>query len=164
LAEGFAFDRKEYKRRSNATLRKKVKLAFPSGLKINAGEYIKVLEEVVKPWMDEIAGGRPHIFQEDDAPAHNAKITQDWCAAILPAFFDKDIWPSSSFDCNPLVYFVWSAVEWDTNAEPHNNAASLNAKITEVMMNMDREILAKDCRRFCHRLEAVVAANGDFIE
>ncbi len=32
---------------------------FPKGLRVNRAEYIKVLDEVVKPWMDEIAGGTP---------------------------------------------------------------------------------------------------------
>jgi hypothetical protein len=32
---------------------------FPKGLRVNTAEYIKVLDEVVKPWMDKIAGGAP---------------------------------------------------------------------------------------------------------
>jgi hypothetical protein len=50
---------------------------FAKGLKINTEEYTKVLKEVVKPWMDEVAAGRHYMFQQDGAPAHNSKATQD---------------------------------------------------------------------------------------
>ena len=52
---------------------------FPKGLKINMEELIKVLRDVVKPWMDRVAGDRHYIFQQDGAPAHNGGRTQDWC-------------------------------------------------------------------------------------
>ena len=137
---------------------------FPKGLKVNAEAYIEVIETVVKPWMDSIAGERHYVFQQDGAPAHSAKTTQDWLRARLPEFFEKEIWPPSSPDCNPLDYFLWSEVERETNAAPHTSVASLKAKIKTVMANLDRETVAKACRRFRTRLEAVVAANGDFIE
>jgi hypothetical protein len=137
---------------------------FQKGLKINAQEYLKVMEEVVKPWMDGVANGRHYVFQQDGAPAHNAKVTQDWCQANLPEFWSKEVWPPSSPDCNPLDYYVWSVCERDVNKVPHNTAASLMAKITEVMANLPRDTLAKACRRFRQRIEAVVEAGGDFFE
>jgi hypothetical protein len=33
----------------------------------------------------------------------------------------------------------------------------------EVLGNLDRDTMAKACRRFRFRIEAVVAANGDFL-
>ncbi len=60
-------------------------------LKINTDEYIKTLEEVMKPWMDEVPGGRPYFFQQDGAPAHNSKRTQDWCRENLPEFWGKEL-------------------------------------------------------------------------
>ena len=44
---------------------------FAKGLKINDEEYVKVLRDVVKPWMDRVAAGRHYSFQQDGAPAHN---------------------------------------------------------------------------------------------
>ncbi len=38
------------------------------------------------------------------------------------------------------------------------------AKITEVMANLPRDTVAKACRRFCQRIEAVVEAGGDLFE
>jgi transposase-like protein len=81
---------------------------FAKGLRLNSEEYVKVLDQVVKPWMDTVAAGRHYVFQQDGAPAHNAKITQQWCQANLPEFWSTDVWPPSSPDCNPLDYYVWS--------------------------------------------------------
>jgi hypothetical protein len=38
------------------------------------------------------------------------------------------------------------------------------ATIKQVMGNLDRDTVAKACRRFRSRIEAVVAVNGDFFE
>jgi hypothetical protein len=91
---------------------------------------------VVKPWMDGVAAGRHYVFQQDGAPAHNSKMAQDWCAANLLEFWPKEIWPPSSPDFNPRDYNVWRVCERDINKAPHNTAASLMAKIMEVMANL----------------------------
>jgi hypothetical protein len=80
----------------------------------------------------------------------------------LQEFWPKEIWPPSSPDCNPLDYYVWSVCEWDVNKARHNTAASLMAKITEVMANLPRSTMAKACKRFRLRIEAVVKAGGNF--
>jgi hypothetical protein len=38
------------------------------------------------------------------------------------------------------------------------------ATIKEMMGNLDTDTLAKACRRFHSRMEAVVEANGDFLK
>ncbi len=52
---------------------------FEAGLRVNTKIYLDVLTNVVKPWMDEVAAGRPYIGQQDGAPAHTSKKTQEWC-------------------------------------------------------------------------------------
>jgi hypothetical protein len=82
----------------------------------------------------------------------------------FPEFWSKEVWPPSSPDCNPLDYYVWSVSERDVNRSPHNTATSLKVKITEVMAYLPRDTVAKACRRFRQRIEAVVEAGGDFFE
>jgi hypothetical protein len=82
----------------------------------------------------------------------------------LPEFWPKEVWPPSSPDCNPLDDYLWSICEREVNKASHNTAASLVAKITEVMVNLPRDTMAKACRRFRQRIEAVVEAGGDFFK
>ncbi len=113
--------------------------------------------------MDGVAAGRPYIWQQDGAPAHMSKKTQDWCRENLPFSWEKEVWPPSSPDCNLLDYFVWGVAERGTNRSPHNIKESLIASVKEVFSNFPREDLKKACIWFRSRLEEVVNDEGDFI-
>ena len=41
------------------------------------------------------------IFQQDGAPAHKAKITQDWSGGRINKFWVKGTWPANSPDLSP---------------------------------------------------------------
>ena len=47
------------------------------------------------------------IFQREGAPAHTARVTQEWLHANCPEIIEKDRWPPNSPDFNPLDYHVW---------------------------------------------------------
>jgi len=49
------------------------------------------------------------IFQQDTAPAHTAKLTQDSLATSCSEFIDKDEWQPNSPDLNPLDYHIGGA-------------------------------------------------------
>ena len=42
------------------------------------------------------------IFQQDGAPAHTSKKSQEWLKNNMPAFCTKDIWSANSPDLNPI--------------------------------------------------------------
>ncbi|QQP54437.1 Transposable element tcb2 transposase [Caligus rogercresseyi] len=79
-----------------------VSTAGDAGEEINIDVYLGVLKEVVKPWMDEKASGDVYngnnLFQQDSAPAHKTKKTQEWLQA--------NTWPSNSPDLNPMDYYM----------------------------------------------------------
>jgi hypothetical protein len=56
---------------------------------------------------------------------------------------------------------MWSEFEREINKQPHNTLASLKAKISEVMTNIDREIVILPCHRSWSQIEIVVEASGD---
>jgi hypothetical protein len=49
----------------------------------------------------------------------------------------------------------------EVNKQPHNTQASLKAKISEVMTNIEREIVILTCQRFWSQIEAIVKTSGD---
>jgi hypothetical protein len=59
---------------------------------------------------------------------------------------------------------MWCEFEREVNKQPHNTQASLKAKISEVMTNIDREIAILTCQRFWPQIEAIVEASGDLIK
>ena len=66
---------------------------FEVGLKVNTKVYLDVLKNVVIPWCNQVAGGRPWVWQLDSVPPHKSKKTQVWlqkeCYDIVPFFH----WP-----------------------------------------------------------------------
>ena len=51
---------------------------FEVGLKVNAKVNLDVLNSVVISWCNQVAGGRPWVWQQDSVPAHKSKETQAW--------------------------------------------------------------------------------------
>ena len=60
--------------------------------KVNADYYMDML---LPKLMDDCHHllGQQFIFQQDGAPVHAAKSTQQWLAARCPDFINKDAWP-----------------------------------------------------------------------
>ena len=100
------------------------------GAKINAAYYIEhILESVLKVHGEAMYPNREWIFQQDSAPAHKAKTTQEWCRANLSDFIPESLWPPSSPDLNPLDYSIWSILEAKVNAQRHYTIESLKASL-----------------------------------
>ena len=49
---------------------------FEVSLKVNTKVYLDELKSMVIPWCNQVAGGRPGVWQQDSAPAHKSKETQ----------------------------------------------------------------------------------------
>ena len=67
-------------------------------------------------------------------------------------------------DLNPLDYFVWSYVENITNMTSYNTKASLIAAIRRVFAELLQVLVEKACSQFQIRIEAVIEAEGSYIE
>ena len=102
---------------------------FKVGLKVNTKVYLDVLKSVVIPWCNQVASGRPWVWQKDSASAHKSKETQAWLQKECYNFEPFSHKPLSSPNLNPLDYFIWSYVENITNKTSHNTKASLIAAI-----------------------------------
>jgi len=82
---------------------------IPDKTKVNAKLYVDtLLPELAQDFRSVLPSG--FIFQQDGAPAHTAKLAQDWTAANCSEFIGKDEWPPNSPDLNPLDYHVWGAM------------------------------------------------------
>ena len=137
---------------------------FEVGLKVNTKVYLDVLKSVVIPCCNQVASGRPWVWQQDSAPAHKSKMTQAWLQKECYDFVLLSHWPHSSPDLNSLDYFIWSYVENITNMISHNTKASLIAAIHQVYTELPPVLVKKACSQFWIRIEAVIEAEGSYIE
>ena len=70
----------------------------------------------------------------------------------------------SSPDLNLLDYFVWSYIENITNMTFYNTIASLIATICRVFTKLPPALVEKACSQFWMCIEAVIEAEGGYIE
>ena len=137
---------------------------FKVSLKVNTKVYLDVLKSVVIPWCNQVASGRPWVWQQDSELAHKSKEAQAWLQKECYNFVPFSHWPPSSPDLNPLDYFVWSYIENITNMTSHNTKASLIAAIRQVFAKLPLALVEKACSQFRIRIKAVIKAEGGYIE
>ena len=66
---------------------------FEVGLKVNTKVCLDVLKSVVIPWYNQVAGGKPWVWQQDSAPAIKSKETQAWVQKECYDFVPFSHWP-----------------------------------------------------------------------
>ena len=93
-----------------------------------------------------------------------SKKSVAWLKENKVDMISKEIWPPSSPDVNPMDYFFWGVLESQTNKAAHTTKTSLMAQIKKEAMNMENSMVRAACGRFRGCVEAVIAAEGDFIE
>ena len=137
---------------------------FKVSLKVNTKVYLDVLKSLVIPWCNQMAGGRPWVWQQDSAPAHKSKETQAWLQKECYDFVPFSYWPPSSPDLNLLDYFVWLYVKNITNMTSHNTKANLIFSIHWVFVELPLAPVEKACSQFRIHIEVVIEAEGGYIE
>jgi transposase len=138
---------------------------FPVGTKINSDVYVDLLKTVVKPWIKKTYSlGGNYVLQQDGAPCHTSRKTQQWLIDNQIKFWPKEIWPPNSPDLNPLDFSVWAEVARTACRKPHSSIDTLKVSIRTAWRNLTADYIRLTCSRFRPRLEAVVAADGGHIE
>jgi len=133
--------------------------------KINAQYYInKLLPKLVEDCDALLEEG--FIFQQDGAPAHSARLAQEWLQQHTPDYINKDEWPPNSPDLNPLDYHVWGAMleRYKSFTPKPKTKAELTAVLQQIWDELPQEPINKAITAFRKRLQACVAANGGHFE
>jgi hypothetical protein len=111
------------------TSRAKTPLVFVEmGAKVNQVYYREKIT-VVKPWFQRNFLDQEGIFQQDGAPAHTAKKTQQWFRDNSINFIPKEEWPANSPDLNPMDFSIWGYLEEKACVSPHKNLESLKQSL-----------------------------------
>ncbi|CAK1600741.1 unnamed protein product [Parnassius mnemosyne] len=81
------------------------------------------------------------IFQQDSAPAHRARSTQNWLTARRIDFIGHEDWPSYSPDLYPLDYKIWQHLKEKVCAKSHQNFKSLLAPLAKTATEIDMNVV-----------------------
>lgn len=135
------------------------------GVKTSAKVYQNdVLDNVVKPLNSTLFANKPWVFQQDSAPAHKAKTTQEWLKNNVPGFISTDQWPSGSPDLNPLDYKLWSVLEGMACSTRHPNIDSLKRALVRAVAKFPMDVVRAAIDEWPNRLHSCWKANGGHFE
>ena len=65
-----------------------------------------MLEHALEPCATKQFEGRHWVFQQDSAPAHSAKTTQNWLKDNFSDTISPLEWPASTPDLNPMDFSI----------------------------------------------------------
>lgn len=135
------------------------------GVKINAQIYREnILEGVLKPWARKHFGRRPWTFQQDSAPSHSARATQEWLRNEVPRFISTAQWPPKSPDANPLDYCAWGILESKVGTKKYQSVDHLKQALRREWDKIPQSHFRAACDGFIGRLKAIVRAKGGQFE
>ena len=133
--------------------------------KINADYYVNSLLPQLIEDCEKLMPGS-FIFQQDGAPAHTARQTQEWLALKCPEMINKDEWPPNSPDLNPLDYYVWGAMlhMYQKYTPKPTNKTELQAVLEKIWDDLPQQSVEKAILSFRKRLQMCIKAHGGHIE
>lgn len=138
---------------------------LPEGVKVNASVYReRVLEASLKPWTRKHFRGETCTFQQDSAPSHKARETQQWLRENVPRFIAASDWPPYSPDLNPLDFCVWGYLESKVCTKRYPTIHALKTALLREWERLPQDIVRAACSAFPRRLGAVIKAKGGHIE
>ena len=133
---------------------------FEVGSKVNTKVYLDMLKSVVIPWCNQVAGGRPWVWQQDSILAHKSKETQAWFRRSATTLYSSltgspppPIWTcwTTSFGHTSRTSPTWPP----TTPKPAWSLPSAEYSLADV---------EKACSQFWIRIEVVIEAEGSYIE
>lgn len=104
------------------------------------------------------------IFMQDGAPAHRSAKAQRWCAANLPDFWRKEVWPGNSPDLNPIEE-LWAIVQQDLDKQkPAANLRGLQAQLKRAWSNIKPSVLHNLVASMPNRIRTCIRVRGEYTD
>jgi inhibitor of nuclear factor kappa-B kinase subunit alpha len=140
-------------------------LFIEPNVKINTGFYVdNVLKTHVLPLAKQHFKNQPYCFQQDSAPSHQSKTTQNWCKNHFPDFISTKEWPSSSPDLNPLDFFAWGYMLSKVGSTKGLTMTTFKRRLVKIWDEMPLDAVRASCEAFPKRMRLVIKAKGERFE
>uniref|UniRef100_A0A8R1EPH4 Retrotrans_gag domain-containing protein n=1 Tax=Caenorhabditis japonica TaxID=281687 RepID=A0A8R1EPH4_CAEJA len=124
---------------------------------------LQISSSTVRILRRHFAGG-PFILQQDWAPSHGSRSTLAVLEAHFPGFLDKNLWPASSPDLNPMDFSVWGMLEGKIAGKVFATVDDLKAALEVAWASIDDGYLRRTVNSVKKRLRACVKARGSNFE
>lgn len=135
------------------------------GVKVNQEVYReKVLNDALLPWARKQFGSRPWTFQQDSAPSHKARATQQFLRDSVPRLISSQEWPPFSPDLNPMDFSIWSILEAKVCTKKYESVDALKNNLRREWAKIPQSHVRAACDAFITRLDSIVRAKGGYIE
>ena len=103
------------------------------------------------------------IFQQDGAPAHNAKVTQNWLRRSINSFWEKGTWPANSPDLSPIEN-LWAILKDDLDSMGESKDIKLlETRLKTAWSNIPPDILGKLIDGMPNRIKRCIELKGGYI-
>lgn len=137
---------------------------------LTAADYLGFLENEIEESLEQLPVDLYHrmFFQQDGAPAHNARVVSDY---LNHRFGERWIgtngpvnWPARSPDLTPLDFFVWDFLKEKVYDRPIRNRNDLEEKVRTAVRMITPEILGNVMREIVERIYECLNQNGGHFE
>ena len=104
-------------------------------------------------------------FQQDGAPAHQARETVELLKVETPDFIAQNLLPPKSPDLNPVEYKIWGLLQEQVYKTSIKDVDELQHWVAEEWdKQLDQHIIDKAVAEWRKRLRACVTAGGGQFE
>lgn len=119
-------------------------------------QYKYILEQNLKPSVDQLNLGASWIFQQDNDPKHTAHIVRDWLLYYAPRQLNS---PPQSPDLN-VIEHIWEVLERKIRKHSITSAPILKEKLQEEWQQITPSETENLVASMPRRLQAVIDARG----
>lgn len=137
---------------------------------LNAVQYLAFLQNTIADILENLPVRQyaQVLYQQDGAPAHNARIVT---AYLNATFGNRWIgtngpvrWPARSPDLTPLDFFYWGHIKEKVYRTKPQNLDDLSDRITQAVNNITPLKMNNVLREFQERIHLCQEANGNHFE
>ncbi|CAF1595824.1 unnamed protein product [Rotaria magnacalcarata] len=107
--------------------------------------------------------GADWTFQQDGAKPHIHAKSQEWREKHFPCFIDKDHWPPSSPDLNPLDYCIWDELTHQVNWDAVTSKTTLINEVKRAVRKVSLDVVFESYSSWTNRLYRLSQVKGNYL-